>query len=121
MKKLKIGNGELTASEIALGLMRISGMAPKEAETLVGTALDEGIDFFDNADIYGGGKSEEVFAQALAAFPGAREKILIQSKCSIRNDMFDFSKEYILEAVEGSLRRLRTDYQTCCCCTGRTR
>lgn len=110
MKRLRIGKGELEASEISLGLMRVSGLAPREAEKLVGTALDEGIDFFDNADIYGGGKSEEVFAGALGAYPGVRSKILIQSKCSIREGMYDFSKEHILASVEASLKRLRTDW-----------
>ena len=68
MNHLLIG-GKIPASEISLGCMRISSLEPKAAETLVRTALDEGIDFFDHADIYGGGRSEEVFAQAVGMCP----------------------------------------------------
>ena len=109
MKQLKIG-GKFSASEISLGCMRISGMGKKEAENLIRTALESGIDFFDHADIYGGGKSEEVFAEAISATPSLREKIYIQSKCAIHDGIYDFSKEHILKSVEGSLRRLKTDY-----------
>lgn len=110
MRRIKIGKGELTASEISLGCMRISGLSAGDAAKLVHTALEEGIDFFDHADIYGGGKSEEVFAGVLGNMPGVRENIIIQSKCGIRQGYFDFSKEHILTAVDGSLRRLKTGY-----------
>ena len=110
MRKLKIGKGELTASEISLGCMRISGMGEKEATHLIATALEQGIDFFDHADIYGGGKSEEVFANVLKAMPGIREHIFLQSKCGIRRGFFDFSREHILNSVDGILKRLETDY-----------
>jgi predicted oxidoreductase len=110
MKRIDIGTGELSASEIALGCMRISSLTDSEASKLISTALAEGIDFFDHADIYGGGKSEEVFAKAVSAMPGVRENIIIQSKCGIRKGFFDFSKEHILSSVDGSLRRLKTDY-----------
>ena len=109
MNHLLIG-GKIPASEISLGCMRISSLEPKAAETLVRTALDEGIDFFDHADIYGGGRSEEVFAQAVGMCPSIREKIQIQTKCAIHDGVYDFSKEHILHSVEGSLRRLKTDY-----------
>lgn len=109
MKSINIGNGSLAASEISLGCMRIAGLSPADASRLIGTAIDCGIDFFDHADIYGGGKSEEVFAEALSAMPGARDRILLQSKCGIRHGFFDFSKEHILSSVEGSLKRLKTD------------
>jgi predicted oxidoreductase len=110
MKYIKIPNSELNASEISLGCMRISKMTDQEISTLIHTALDEGINFFDHADIYGGGKSEERFSEALDMNPGLREKMILQSKCGIRKGSFDFSKEHILEAVDGSLKRLRTDY-----------
>lgn len=110
MKKINIGNGELQASDISLGCMRIASMEIKEAAKLINTALEEGIDFFDHADIYGGGKSEEVFAAAVDMKPSIREKFIIQTKCGIRKGFFDFSKEHILNSVEGSLKRLRTDY-----------
>src|SRR5512145_2467908 len=110
MKNIKLPNNEMNASEISLGCMRISGMTDQEISTLIHTALDEGINFFDHADIYGGGKSEERFSEALNMNPSLREKMIIQTKCGIRKGYFDFSKEHILEAVDGSLKRLRTDY-----------
>ena len=110
MKKNYIANGEISASEIALGCMRIDNLSKGEASKLINTALDEGINFFDHADIYGGGKSEEVFADAIAANPITREEIIIQSKCGIRDGYFDFSKDHILNSVEHSLKRLKMDY-----------
>lgn len=115
MKMIGIAQGKLPSSEIALGCMRIAALPLKEAENLVQTALDEGINFFDHADIYASGKSEELFAQAIHMSPAVREKILLQTKCGIcqvngQNLEFNFSKEHILKSVEGSLRRLKTDY-----------
>ncbi len=110
MKKIALGNGMLPASEISLGCMRMSDLSQKEAELVVNTALEEGIDFFDHADIYGGGKSEEVFAKAIGMKASVRGKILLQSKCGICNGFFDFSKEHILSSVDGILKRLKTDY-----------
>ncbi len=109
MKQIMIG-GKLPASEIALGCMRISGLSDRDAEELIRTAVESGINFFDHADIYGGGQSEEVFAKVLARTPSLREKLLIQSKCAIHDGIYDFSKEHILRSVDGILRRLRTDY-----------
>ena len=110
MKKINIGKNAFQASEISLGCMRMANLAPREAETLIRTALDEGIDFFDHADIYGGGRSEEVFAQAARLSADQRETIKIQTKCGISKGYFDFSKKHILESVDGSLLRLQTDY-----------
>ncbi|MFN2123267.1 MAG: aldo/keto reductase family oxidoreductase [Candidatus Promineifilaceae bacterium] len=110
MKAIDIGKSGLLASEISLGCMRINGLAQQEADLLINTALEVGIDFFDHADIYGGGKSEEVFADAFSRSSFTREQIYLQSKCGIREGMFDFSREHILSAVEGSLTRLKTDY-----------
>jgi predicted oxidoreductase len=110
MKMIDLGKSGLLASEISLGCMRIAKLPPAEAATLVRAALDAGINFFEHADIYGAGKSEEVFAEAVGMSPAVREKILIQSKCGIRKPYFDFSKEHILASVDGSLKRLRTEY-----------
>ena len=77
---------------------------------LIGTALEQGANFFDHADIYGGGRSEEIFARAVHMNDDVRERLILQSKCGIREGMFDFSKEHILTAAEGILRRLKTDY-----------
>lgn len=79
------------------------------------TALELGLNFFDHADIYGGGACESLFAQAAGMCPSVREKMILQSKCGIRRDpgketYFDFSKEYILKSVDGILKRLQTEY-----------
>jgi predicted oxidoreductase len=110
MKQINLGNGALRASAIALGCMRMADLPHKDAERVVKSALEAGIDFFDHADIYGGGKSEEVFAKAIDMRPSVRETIWLQSKCGIRQGFFDFSKEHILTAVDGILSRLKTDY-----------
>ena len=110
MKNIRIPNSDLDASEISLGCMRISQMANSDIATLLHTALDVGINFFDHADVYGGGQSEAKFAEALQITPQLREKMILQSKCGIQQGYFDFSKDHILEAVDGSLKRLRTDY-----------
>ena len=110
MNTIKIARSDLDASEIALGCMRIASLSNQDIATLIHTALDAGITFFDHADVYGGGKSEEKFAEALDMTPRLRDTMILQSKVGIRKGSFDFSKEHILEAVEGSLNRLRTDH-----------
>lgn len=110
MKNIKIGNSDLEVSEIGLGCMRIAGVEKNVAEKIVKTSLEEGINFFDHADIYGGGKSEEVFAEAINMNDDIREKIILQTKCSIRKGFFDYSKEHIITSVDASLKRLKTDY-----------
>ena len=110
MKKINIGNGEISASEISLGCMRINEITSNDAASLISTALEQGIDFFDHADIYGDGKSEEVFAEAIGTTNYSREKYMLQTKCGIQPGYFDFSKEHILNSVDKSLKRLKTDY-----------
>ena len=109
MKRIKIGN-KLEASAVSMGCMRISGKSPQEVNSLVKTAVDGGIDFFDHADIYGGGGSETVFAAAVKNLGIPRDKILIQTKCGIKKGLFDFSKEHIVSSLENSLKRLDTEY-----------
>ncbi|MFW6677550.1 aldo/keto reductase [Lacrimispora sp. AGF001] len=110
MRYIKLGKSDLKVPTIAVGCMRINELSTTDAERLVQTALEGGVNFFDHADIYGGGTCEEIFAEALHMNSTVREKIILQSKCGIRKGMFDFSKEHILEAVDGSLKRLKTDY-----------
>ncbi len=109
MKRFRIGTDGPEVSRIALGLMRIDRLGPREADDLVRDALDQGVDFFDHADIYGGGRCEEIFGGVLSRDPSLRGRIAIQSKVGIRRGEFDFSKEHILEAVDGCLARLKTD------------
>jgi predicted oxidoreductase len=110
MKYIKVPNTDMKASEISLGCMRISSLTNQEISTLIHTAMDEGINFFDHADVYGGGKCEEKFSEALEMNSSLREKMILQTKVGIRQGSFDFSKEHILNAVDGSLKRLRTDH-----------
>lgn len=74
--------------------------------------MDNGIhDYFDHADIYGRGTSEEIFGEAFKELGIARDSVMLQTKCGIvPGVMFDFSKEHIIASVEGSLKRLQTDY-----------
>jgi predicted oxidoreductase len=110
MRTIQLGSSPLEVPVIAVGCMRINALEKGEAERFVQTALDEGATFFDHADIYGGGRCEEIFADAIGMNSTVREKITLQSKCGIREGMFDFSKEHILASVEGILKRLKTDY-----------
>jgi predicted oxidoreductase len=110
VKTLPLGTTELNTSEISLGCMRIAGMEPAAIDTLVKTAWEHGINFYDHADIYGGGKSEEVFAKSIARLGLKRSELILQSKCGIRSGFFDFSKEHILDSVDRILTRLETDY-----------
>lgn len=109
MKNVKIG-GTLNASAISLGCMRMGGLDADRVDAIVDSALENGINFFDHADIYGGGNAERVFGEYLKRHPGVREKIMIQTKCAIHDGQFDFSKEHILKSVDGSLSRLGVDY-----------
>ena len=100
----------MSVAEISLGCMRIHALEPAALDKLLDTALEVGITFFDHADIYGGGKSETVFAASAKRLKWQRESIVLQSKCGIRKGEFDFSRQHILAAVEGSLKRLDTDF-----------
>ena len=125
MKTYRIAKTDLTVSRIAYGCMKIGGTwddAPVSAETekaaqaSVAAALDCGINFFDHADIYTAGKSEEVFGRILKATPGLRDRIVLQSKVGIRfpNDAYksgeptryDFSHAHIIRSTEAILKRL---------------
>lgn len=110
MRTIKLGSSSLEVPVVAVGCMRINSLEKTEAERFVQTALEEGANFFDHADIYGGGTCEEIFADAIHMNAEIRDKIILQSKCGIRKGMFDFSKEYILESVDGILKRLNTEY-----------
>ncbi len=115
----------ISTSRLILGCMPFGGGWNREpltnehvlkAERAVDAALSIGISMFDHADIYTMGKAEETFGKILKTRPELREQIVIQSKCGIRSGegsvpgRFDFSKEHILEAVDGTLGRLGIDY-----------
>lgn len=109
MKNIQLTE-KINTSAVVMGCMRIGNMSINEVEKLVYTALENGINFFDHADIYADGESEKVFGEVLKLHSDLREKIYIQSKCGIRQGMYDFSKEHIISSVEHSLKRLNTDY-----------
>ena len=110
MRTQKLGSSALDVPVIAVGCMRLDALDRQDAERFVHTALDEGANFFEHADIYGGGRCEEIFAEAAGMTSSVREKMILQSKCGIRPGMFDFSREHILVSVDGILKRLKTDY-----------
>ena len=128
MEKMQLGTSDLQVSRLSYGCMLIGGFwdrTPLSAETqadalkAVEAALDQGIDFFDHADIYCLGKSESAFTPLWKKHPYLRQKIYLQTKCGIRfagdpdpvsPDRYDFSYAHITNSVEGSLRRLGTDY-----------
>lgn len=110
MRTMKLGSSTLEVPVVAVGCMRINSLEKNEAERFVQTALEQGANFFDHADIYGGGACEEIFADAIHMNAEVREKIILQSKCGIRKGQFDFSKEHILHSVDGILKRLNTEY-----------
>ena len=108
MKFKELGKSGLTVPRVAVGCMRIADMSEKEVSAFIDTAIAGGSNFFDHADIYGGGRSEEVFGKAIASLN--RDELIIQTKCGIRKGMFDFSYDHIVSSVDGSLRRLGTEY-----------
>ncbi len=113
MRYIKFGERQVEISEVILGLMRISEMTVDQVEELIESALAVGINAFDIADCYGHGECERILGEVLKRRPDLREKMWIQSKCGIRMEdftYFDFSKEHILEAVDGILERLGVDY-----------
>jgi predicted oxidoreductase len=127
MESIKIPNTGLEVSRLAFGCMGLGGgWAPhteltseheQQTREFLDAAEELGVNFFDHANIYGRGRSEEIFGRVLKERPSLREKIVIQSKCGIRlaneppgtPNRFDFSRDHILESVDAILARLRTD------------
>ncbi|WP_042355195.1 aldo/keto reductase [Bacillus rubiinfantis] len=112
MQKNKLGNSELMVSQLGLGCMSI-GIAEKAARDIIETALEEGVNYFDTADLYDFGENEKIVGKSLK---NVREQVIIATKVGNRwkDDRtgwtWDPSKAYIKEAVKQSLKRLGTDY-----------
>lgn len=111
MKKIDIGKSGVMGSEIALGCMRFMSLSPQELDLHIHTAVEQGINFFDHADVYSDGECETAFGKVLTNDKSLREKVIIQGKCGIREtdlgfSFYDFSKEHILTSVDGILSRL---------------
>ena len=91
--------------------MRLDRLNETEAAAYIENAVAHGVNFFDHADIYGGGRCEELFGTAWKLTGIKREDLWIQSKCGIvRGVMYDLSKEHILASVDGILKRLDMEY-----------
>src|SRR5207249_4003234 len=119
MKKRKLGKSGLEVSAIGLGCMGMSfgyGPPPNKQEmiSLLGSAVERGVTFFDTAEVYGPFTNEELVGEGLAPF---REQVVIatkfgfkpESKPETRWSNLDSRPEHIKEVAEASLKRLRTD------------
>lgn len=123
MKSIRLGNSELVSSRLVYGCMRICGDHShgdlEKGTKAIRTAIDAGYTNFDHADIYASGQSEKLFSQVLRSSPGIREKLLVTGKCGIRSagdpgegdpKRYDFSRQYLLDSVDGILQRLGIEY-----------
>ncbi len=112
MKKRQLGNSVLYVSELGLGCMSL-GTDEKNVQKIIEVALDEGINYFDTADLYDFGENEKLVGTALK---NVREQVIIATKGGNRwNEshdgwIWDPSKKHIKEAVKASLKRLGIDY-----------
>ena len=112
IKKRRLGNSGLQISELGFGGMSL-GSDHLENERVIRAAIEEGIDFFDTADLYDHGFNEETVGRAVASI---RQDVYLGTKVgNIWNKdgqswYWGPTKSYILDAVDQSLRRLRTDY-----------
>ena len=116
LKTYTVPHTDLVVTRLAYGnaMIGMDSNSPDfiaQSVPVIRAAYEQGITFFDTADVYGHGKSELALGQVLKDLPGSRRRLVIQSKCSIREGgVIDSSREHITSAVEGSLKRLGTDY-----------
>lgn len=122
MKQLRLGGTDWQASAVALGIMRMAALSTEDAAKALQAAHEAGINYIDSADIYGDGQSEKVFKEALKTSGLSRDDFYIQSKGGIVLDRsrshdglvfgqrYDFSKQHLLDAVDGILKRTGLDY-----------
>ena len=116
LKTYAVPHTDLVVTRLAYGnaMIGLDSNSPDfiaQTVPVIWAAYEQGITFFDTADVYGQGKSELALGQVLKDIPGSRRRLVIQSKCSIRESgVIDSSREHITSAVEGSLKRLGTDH-----------
>lgn len=111
MKKVLVGKQKIAVPAIVMGCMRFAEFDEQRMNHFLHAALEMGVNFFDHADIYNAGKSEEIFGKAMKKDKSLhREDMIIQSKCGIREGYYDLSKKYILDSVDNILKRLQTEY-----------
>ncbi|HVT04419.1 MAG TPA: aldo/keto reductase, partial [Thermoanaerobaculia bacterium] len=120
MNYVNLGNTGVKVSRLCLGTMTYGSkkwrawvLDESDSRPFIQTALERGINFFDTADMYSAGVSEEVLGRALADF-AQRDQVVIATKVYFPmgtgpNDK-GLSRKHIMDAIDGSLRRLRTDY-----------
>lgn len=126
MQTFKMPYTDLEVTRLAYGTWHLGGTwdhhpptaeIRDRAERLLLTAVEQGINFIDLADIYTRGKSDALVGDTLAKHPGLRARLILQAKAGIilsngpdDPGRFDFSYDHLISAVEGSLQRLKTDY-----------
>jgi predicted oxidoreductase len=119
VETVSLGQSALRSSRLAYGCMRIAGDGSRRdherGKRAILAAVEAGYTLFDHADIYGGGACEALFGELLRESPSLRQGLVIATKCGIRAEgdphdedpqRYDFRRSYIIESVEGSLRRL---------------
>ena len=111
MKHIKFGSSNLEVPVIGLGCMRLTELQPWDIQQYIWHCISLGVNFFDHADIYGGGECERLFGESLKQIGIPRDQIILQSKCGIvPGRMYDLSYENIIRSVDGILQRLGTEY-----------
>lgn len=111
MKEIVLGSTGKKMPAIVVGCMRLAGKNCAEMQRFINKCMEQGAFYFDHADIYSNGQSEAIFGEAMAADASIkREDVFLQSKCGIREGLYDLSREHIIASVDGSLKRLQTEY-----------
>jgi aryl-alcohol dehydrogenase-like predicted oxidoreductase len=122
MKYANLGGTGVSVSRLCLGMMTYGSSSWRDwvldyeaARPFVERALGAGINFFDTADVYSNGASEEVLGRALAELSVDRHDVVIATKCfggthNRKRNRWGLSRKNVLESCDASLKRLRTDY-----------
>lgn len=111
IQKIELKKSKVFVPPIAIGCMRLNSLSKSELESYIKTTMELGLNFYDHADIYGRGECETAFSDAINMNSTIREKMIIQSKTSIVPSVcYNASTEYIINSVDGILKRLKTDY-----------
>ncbi|MDP6981814.1 MAG: aldo/keto reductase [Candidatus Latescibacteria bacterium] len=119
MRTVQLGSTDLHVSAIAYGGMSLTGDRAEEGIAAVAAAFEQGINFFDTADVYGRGEAESILGSALKEAGINRDDVVIASKCGIvfqgmepayDYKAYDLSADYLIKSCEASLERLGVDY-----------
>jgi aryl-alcohol dehydrogenase-like predicted oxidoreductase len=121
METTRLGKTGLKVSRICLGTMTYGSsnwrdwvLGEEDSRPFIKRALEAGINFFDTADVYSVGRSEEIVGKALKDFAPSRDRVVIATKvCGVMSDDVNdrgLSRKHIMHSIDNSLRRLQTDY-----------